>query len=180
MGQPIEITRLEFSASDLRMVAAKTGEGGWVRRLLAIALLPDGHSREAAAEANGMTRQTLRDWVHRFNADGVSGLRSRTSPGRPPALNETRWEELKTIVLEGPDPERHRVARWRRIDLCEEVAARWSVTVCEQTMGKWLLQLGMTRLQPRAYHPKKDLEAEVASKNFRQPGEGSAARFGDG
>ena len=122
------------------------------------------HSREAAAEANGMTRQTLRDWVHRFNADGVTGLRSRTSPGRPPALNETRREELKTIVLEGPDPERHRVVRWRRIDLCEEIAARWSVTVCEQTMGKWLRQLGMTRLQPRPYHPKKDLEAEVAFK----------------
>ena len=117
-----------------------------------------------AAVANGMTRQTLRDWVHRFNADGVTGLRSRASPGRPPALNETRREELKSIVLEGPDPERHRVVRWRRIDLCEEVAARWSVTVCEQTMGKWLRQLGMTRLQPRPYHPKKDLEAEVAFK----------------
>lgn len=135
-----------------------------MRRLLAIALLLDGHPREAAAEANGMTRQTLRDWVHRFNADGVSGLRSRTSPGRPPALTETRWEELKIIVLEGPDPERHRVVRWRRIDLCEEIAARWSVRVCEQTMGKWLRQLGMTRLQPRPYHPKKDLEAEVAFK----------------
>jgi putative transposase len=102
MGQPIELTRLAHSASDLRGVAAKTGEGGWVRRLLAIALLLDGHSREAAAVANGMTRQTLRDWVHRFNADGVTGLRSRTSPGRPPALNETRKEELKIIVLEGP------------------------------------------------------------------------------
>jgi putative transposase len=59
MGQPIKITRLEFSASDLRVLAAKTGDGGWVRCLLAIALLLDGHSREAAA--NGMTRQTLRD-----------------------------------------------------------------------------------------------------------------------
>ena len=94
MGQPIELTRLEHSASDLRGLAAKTGEGGWVRRLLAIALLLDGHSREVAAVANGMTRQTLRDWVHRFNADGVTGLRSRASPGRPPALNETRREEL--------------------------------------------------------------------------------------
>ena len=164
MGQPIEITRLEHSASDLRVLAAKTRDGGWVRRLLAIALLLDGHPREAAAEANGMTRQTLRDWVHRFNADGVSGLRSRTSPGRPPALNETRWEELKIIVLEGPDPEWHRVVRGRADRPLREIAARWSVTVCEQTMGKWLRQLGMTRLQPRPYHPKKDLEAEVAFK----------------
>src|SRR5271169_3614178 len=101
MGQPIEITRLELSASDLRVRATKTGDGGWVRRLLAIALLLDGHSREAAAVANGMTRQTLRDWVHRFNADGASGLRSRTSPGRPPALNETRREELKSSYSRG-------------------------------------------------------------------------------
>jgi putative transposase len=111
MGQPIELTRLEHSASDLRGLAAKTGEGGLVRRLLAIALLLDGHSREVAAVANGMSRQTLRDWVHRFNADGVIGVRSRASPGRPSALNETRREELKSIVLEGPDPERHRVVR---------------------------------------------------------------------
>jgi Winged helix-turn helix len=62
------------------------------------------------------------------------------------------------------------VVRWRRIDLCEEVAARWSVTVCEQTMGKWLRQLGMTRLQPRPYHPKKDLEAEVAFKKQARTG----------
>jgi Winged helix-turn helix len=34
-------------------------------------------------------------------------------------------------------------------------------------MGKWLRQLGMTRLQPRPYHRKKDPEAEVAfKKNF--------------
>jgi hypothetical protein len=56
------------------------------------------------------------------------------------------------------------VVRWRRVDLREEVAARWSVRVCEQTIGRWLRQLRMTRLQPRPYHPKKDLEAEVAFK----------------
>ena len=49
-----------------------------------------GERHDAADVAN---------WVHRFNADGVTGLRSRASPGRPPALNETRREELKSIVL---------------------------------------------------------------------------------
>lgn len=120
-------------------------------------LARDGGERHDPADVAGLGSS---------HADGVTGLRSRTSPGRPPALNETRREELKSIVLKGPDPERHRVVRWRRIDLCEEIAARWSVTVCEQTMGKWLRQLGMTRLQPRPYHPKKGLEAEVAFKNF--------------
>ena len=43
----------------------------------------DGHSREAAAEANGMTRQTLRDWVHRFNADGCDRVEIADQPGPP-------------------------------------------------------------------------------------------------
>ena len=54
-----------------------------------------------------------------------------------------------------------KVIRWRRADLCEAVAERWSVKVCEQTMGKWLRRLEMTRLQPRPRHSKQDPEAEV-------------------
>jgi transposase len=164
MGQPIEITRSALGARELRAIAAKTPDGAMVRRLLAIALLLEGHSREIAATTHGMTRQTLRDWVHRYNAEGVRGLRSRAGCGRPPALSEARKEELRELVLKGPDPERHTVVRWRRIDLRAEIAARWSVTVCEQTIGRWLRQLRMTRLQPRPTHPKKDLQAEEAFK----------------
>jgi len=164
MGQPIEITRTELSVSALRTLAGKTGDGAVVRRLLAIALVLEGRCREKASSLNGMTRQTLRDWVHRYNAEGVAGLRSRTGPGRPPFLTDARMEELREMVLKGPDPERHVVVRWRCAELCEEVAERWSVKVCEQTMGKWRRRLEMTRLQPRPYHPKKAAEAEVTFK----------------
>jgi len=164
MGQPIEISRTELSASAMRALAGKIDDGAVVRRLLAIALLLEGRSRTAAAMLNGMTRQTLRDWVHRYNAEGVEGLRSRTGPGRPPFLTAARMEELREIVAKGPDPERHGVIRWRCAELCEEVIERWSVKVCAQTMGTWLRRLKMTRLQPRPYHPKKDPEAETAFK----------------
>jgi transposase len=164
MGQPIEISRTELSASALRALAGKNDDGAVVRRLLAVALVLEGRSRTEAASLNGMTRQTLRDWVHRYNAEGVQGLQSRVGPGRPPFLTDKQMEELREMVLKGPDPERHIVMRWRCVDLCEQVAERWSVTVCEQTMGRWLRRLEMTRLQPRPYHPKKDPEAEVAFK----------------
>ena len=164
MGQPTEITRTDLSTAALRALAGKTDDGAVVRRLLAIALVLEGRCRTEAASLSGMTRQTLRDWVHRYNADGVDGLRSRTGPGRPPFLTDAQMEELREMVLKGPDPERNIVIRWRCADLCEEVAGRWSVTVCEQTMGRWLRRLDMTRLQPRPHHPKKDLEAEAAFK----------------
>jgi transposase len=164
MGQPVEITRMEHSATELRALAVKIKDAAVVRRLLALALVLEGHSREAAARTNGMDRQTLRDWVHRYNDGGVAGLRSGAGGGPEPLLNTSQMEELRAIVNTGPDPERHGVVRWRRAELCREIARRWSVAVCEQTVGKWLRQLGMTRLQPRPVHPKKDLEAEIAFK----------------
>src|SRR6476469_7976625 len=65
MGRPIEITRDEHSAAALRDLAARTRDGAVVRRLLGIALILEGHPREAAARLSGMDRQTLRDWAHR-------------------------------------------------------------------------------------------------------------------
>jgi transposase len=164
MGRPIEITRFDLSATELREFATKARDGAVVRRLLAIALILEGDSREQAARLSGMDRQTLRDWVHRYNADGVSGLSSRWGPGRPPALNEAQMEELRSLVLEGPDLERNKVARWRCVDLRAEIAARWSVTLTKGTIGKLLRQLHMTRLQPRPYHPKKDAAAQETFK----------------
>ena len=164
MGRPIEVTRLELTAAALRELAGRTQDGAVVRRLLAISLILEGRPREEAARLSGMDRQTLRDWVHRYNAEGVAGLSSRCSPGRPPALNEAQMEELRTIVLEGPDIERNKVVRWRCVDLRAEIAARWSVSLTKATVGKLLRRLRMTRLQPRPYHPKKDAAVQETFK----------------
>jgi len=164
MGRAIEITCLDHTAAELRELAGGTRDGAVVRRLLGIALILDGHSREAAARLSGMDRQTLRDWAHRYNAGGVVGLKSRCSPGRPRALNEAQMAALRSMVLDGPDVERNKVVRWRCVDLRAEIAARWSVTLTKGTVGRLLRRLHMTRLQPRPYHPKKDAAAQEAFK----------------
>ena len=132
--------------------------------MLAISFVLDGRSRSEAASLAGMERQTLRDWVHRYNEAGIEGLKSRKSPGREPYLTEQQKAELRELVIKGPDPETHKVVRWRCADLRAEVQRRWSLVVHEGTIGKWLGELGMTRLQPRPVHPKKYPEAEAAFK----------------
>src|SRR3546814_18140414 len=96
-----------------------------------------------------MDRQTLRDWVHRYNDEGGARLKSRSSPGRAPALSAPQRAELRELVIRGPDPALHKVVRWRCVDLKAEVARRFSVEVHENTIGRWLHELGLTRLQPR-------------------------------
>ena len=136
--------------------------------MLALAMVMEGRPRTEAAEMNGMDRQTLRDWVHRYNAQGVEGLKSHHSSGRKPALSPLQMAELLKVVLAGPDPEINGVVRWRCVDLQAEVERRFSVKVHGHTIAKWLNQLGLARLQPRPYHPKKDPQAETDfKKSFR-------------
>ncbi len=69
--------RTDCGAADVRGLARKASDPDQVRRLVAIAAVYDGMNRAAAATVGGMHRQSLRDWVHRFNADGPEGLHDR-------------------------------------------------------------------------------------------------------
>ncbi len=55
--------RTDYSASDLRRLAAASKHASQSRRLLSLAAVLDGMDRAEAARIGGMDRQTLRDWV---------------------------------------------------------------------------------------------------------------------
>ena len=87
MGQAIAV-RTDFTAGEVRQFAKRAQDAAQARRLLAIAAVLDGASREGAAKIGGMDRQTLRDWVIRFNQQGPDGLINIPSPGLPPQLGK--------------------------------------------------------------------------------------------
>src|SRR5258708_24830565 len=74
MAAGVAITRMDLDASGLRRAAAQSNDADAARRMLALALVLDGRTRTEAAVLCGMDRQTLRDWVHRYNEFGLTGL----------------------------------------------------------------------------------------------------------
>jgi len=160
----IAITRKDMTAGQLRAAAAKASEARSARRMLAIALVLEGVDRKTAAQTCGMDRQTLRDWVHRYNAEGLRGLTNRKSPGRQPWLTPAQKAELAALVEQGPDPERDGVVRWRRIDLKRRIEEMFGVVMQERTVGAQLAELGFVRLSVRPRHPKADEAAQEAFK----------------
>ena len=102
----VEVTRKELTAAELRFAAAKSKDSRAARRMLAIALVLEGTNRTTAATTCGMDRQTLRDWVHRYNAEGLAGLANRHAPGASPLLTPEQKAELAALVEAGPDPQR--------------------------------------------------------------------------
>ncbi len=158
----VVITRQDLSVNDLRREAGRTRDAKAARRMLAVALVMEGQSREAAAECCGMDRQTLRDWVHRFNADGLAGLSDLPRQNGPkPRLSPEQEAAVAEWVEQGPDLARDGVVRWRCVDLQERIKREWGISLHERTVGKLLRRLAFRRLSVRPQHPKSDLEAQA-------------------
>jgi len=116
-----------------------------------------------------MDRQTLRDWVIRYNEAGVAGLVDRPRSGRPPRLNSAQMAELDRLVEAGPDVAVHGVVRWRCVDLQAQIKARFDVDLSERQVGRLLHQLNFTRLSVRPRHPQADEASQEAFKKTSPP-----------
>jgi transposase len=161
--------RTDFSASELRRLAAATKKANQSRRLLSLAAVLDGMSRTAAARIGGMDRQTLRDWVRRFNEHGPDGLKDTWSKGTPSRLSHEQQADLARLVETGPDRAVHGVVRWRRVDLKRLIAERFGVVYHERTVGKILKQLGFSHISARRRHSAQDAQTVAAFKKTSRP-----------
>jgi transposase len=122
----------------------------------------DGWSRGAAAEACAMDRQTLRDWVHRYNASGLDGLFNLPRRNGPlPRLSEEQQAKVAEWVEQGPELERDGVVRWRCVDLQQRIEAEFDVQLHERTVGKLLRKLSFRRLSVRPQHPQSKPEEQA-------------------
>ena len=161
--------REDYSAKELRALARRSKDANQSRRLLSLAAVRDGMDRGAAAKIGGMDRQTLRDWVHRFNASGPEGLFDNWTAGPKPRLSEEQRAQFAQIVEAGPDREKDGVVRWRRIDLKRVIAERFGVDFHPRYVGKLLKKLGFSHMSARPRHPAQDERIVEGFKTYGPP-----------
>ena len=118
---------------------------------------------DLATEAAGPStaaadRQTLPDWVHRFNIEGADGLLDRKLGGRRSKLTAEQKAELAEIVEAGPDLEQTGLVRWRRVDLKAEIETRFGVVYHERSVSRLLHELSFSHMSARPYHPAQKAE----------------------
>jgi transposase len=129
--------REDYSAEELRGLARRSKDVNQSRRLLSLAAVRDGMDRGGAAKIGGMDRQTLRDWVYRFNALGPEGLLDSWTEGPKPRLSTEQLAEFAQIV--------------ERV-----IAARFGVDFHARYVGKLLQKLGFSHISARPRHPAQD------------------------
>ena len=165
----VEVTRLDLSASELRRASARSKNAAAARRMLALALVMEGADRTTAARSCGMDRQTLRDWVHRYNSDGLAGLENKMPPGRSSKVSSEQKQGLIALVEAGPQAGKDKVTRWRRVDLRDRLERDFGLVLHERTVGKLLNTLGYRRLSVRPFNPKADPAAQDVFKKGLRP-----------
>lgn len=153
--------RDDYSAQELRQLARKSRDANQSRRLLALAGVAEGLSRNDAARIGDVGAQTLRDWVIAFNEQGPNGLIDVPQPGRPPKLSEAQKQELIEIINQGPDPAIEGVVRWRCVDLRRIIQERYHVDLEESSISRILKEIGLSHISARPRHPRQQQDPEA-------------------
>src|ERR1700679_2943607 len=157
--------REDYSAEALRAFARRSKDVNQSRRLLSLAAVRDGMDRGSAAKIGGMDRETLRDWVHRFNGAGLEGLVDNWAEGPKARRSADQLAELAQMIEAGPDREKDGSSCWRRLDLKRVIAERFGVDFHPRYVGKLLKKLGFSHISARPRHPAQDERIVEAFKN---------------
>ena len=161
--------RDDFDAGALRTGRSK--DGPQARRLLALAAIYDGGSRSEAARIGGVTLQSVRDWVFRFNAHGPAGLIDSKAPGQRPRLDTPSISPSRRLSRAGPIPAVHGVVRWRLIDLVQWILRRVRRLGRREDVGpgtaRW--DIASSR-RVRAIMPRTRSPWRLLKKTSRPPG----------
>ena len=133
------------------------------RRLLALRQLALGHSIEQAAQASLMSASQIYNWIHRYEAQGLEGMRDRPRCGAPQRLKREREAEFVQRVLQGPGADSG-LSAWRGEDLRGVLREEFEVHYSLSGVYALLHRLGLSNLVPRPQHPDSDAAAQAAFK----------------
>ena len=162
MSRPLTV-QTSLTPDKLAKIAKKEPNPRVRQRLLAVRLVVMGNTVPKAAKAVGLKQRQSRNWIYRFNAEGVDGLRDRQRPGQPVKLPRQKEQAFRERIEKGAgqkDPTRNlRVKDIQRI-LREEFCADYCLG------GTYFLlhRLGFSSLVPRPRHPKADPQAQAEFK----------------
>src|SRR5919112_3226466 len=161
MSIPVAL-RCVYDAVRLRQLARRSKDAPQTRRLLALAVIYEGGSRSQAAEIGGVSLQTVRDWVLRFNAHGPDGLLDGKAPGQPSILSGEHRQRLSEMIESGPIPAVHGVVRCRLADLMQWLWEEHRIRISKQTLSRELRGLNFRKLSARPRHHAKSDQVVVA------------------
>jgi len=82
-------------------------------RLHLVYLVALGHSSRKLSELHNISFKQITNWVHRFEKEGIEGLKDKKGRGRRSALSNEQLERIKELILqEKPTDHGYQSEKW--------------------------------------------------------------------
>jgi transposase len=148
------IIKLSLAARrSLEQIVCKTNNAKQLKRAQGLLALDDDEPVAKVGQRAGVSRQTVYDWVRRFQErEGepiAQRLLDRPRSGRPPTKREAATALIQCVMGTDPRTYGYRALDWTIPLLQEQLRRETGLEVGEQTIGRCLHQLGYRWKRPR-------------------------------
>src|SRR5207249_4218530 len=126
-------------------------------RIRMILLSSKGYSVPQIADIFECDQASVRDWIERFEAQGVKGLHDRPRCGRPRKAGVVDQEQVRQTVTTAPSRLGYLFGFWTIVTLRTHLASCMSLKLSRATVRRVLWRLGYRWRRPRHTLPADPL-----------------------
>ena len=121
-----------------RLAGARHAPADWIERARIVALSWDGLGVPAIAARVGCHENTVRRWLHRFNAAGIDGLGNQPGAGRKRRITEAQRSAIIAMARSVPPGRLARDAAGELSADDERGPAQWTLDTLAQAANDQL------------------------------------------
>jgi transposase len=139
------------------------------RRLRAWELKEQGWNQQQIADALGVTKGAVSQWMKRGREGGVEGLKRRVATGAPPRLSEKQQAKLPKLLAQGAPAHGFRGDVWTCERVAEVIRKEFGVLYHPAHISRLLKKLRLSLQKPERRANQRDEEAIKRWKEERWP-----------
>lgn len=139
------------------------------RRLRAVDLSQKGWKQKDIAEALGVSKGAVSQWLKRAREGGPEALRRKQHPGRRPRLTLEQRAQLPQLLARGPLAFGFRGELWTQPWIAQVIRREFGISYHPSQVGRILKECGWTRQKPVRHASQRDEEAIRRWKEERWP-----------
>jgi transposase len=136
-------TQKKGLANQLKKAEAK-GDIREAKRIMAILALGEDQDKTIVSSVLNVTVKAIQHWVNTFLLNGVRGLVSKKSPGRPPKLTKTQRRELAKLIDAGPEKAGYVGNCWRSPMIQQLISEKFGATYSVHYISQLLKNMGFS------------------------------------
>lgn len=159
----LEITQ-NISGRDLEIFYKKEKDPKVKERLLMIIHAKEGWVTREVAKAVKMSYGIVAYWIHRFNKEGIDGLKNKPKSGRPAKLEKDGFKALWNDIRKPPAEHGYNQQFWSTKLLRIHIREKYGKEYTQRHVQRLFHRLGFSLIKPRPRHIKADKAEEIEFK----------------